>query len=57
MTSNYLKNTLKSCEIASFQQSARCPVVSQPFLAALSSELGAGAGEKRNKFLIAKMIK
>ncbi|SDW16594.1 hypothetical protein SAMN05444410_101396 [Hydrobacter penzbergensis] len=36
------KELSKSCEIASFPQSARCPVVSQPNLAALYSEVVGG---------------
>jgi hypothetical protein len=46
----------KGSEIASFGQSARCPVVSQPNLAALHSGVVGGADEKTTMADPVKMI-
>jgi hypothetical protein len=40
------KGHIKCCEIAPFPQSARCPVVKQPNLAAYHSEVVGGAAKK-----------
>ncbi len=43
-----LYNFAKCLQIASFLQSARCPVVSQPYLAALTPKSRAGVKDSKN---------